>query len=178
MKWVRLIVGLVVGFVAGAGSLVYLQERNRATQDTGEMSIIFAKKFYYDNSELVTVSGTLTGLGQAYPNNTYSIACFKERTECWLTSVSAIGTQQIGRMDPPYAYEVRKWWDSEVVAGDNGTLACIKTTVTIDRKSEQVLWVEEPVNQTKVMCAKSENKTRKFTIENSPGWDKIFGKKP
>jgi hypothetical protein len=33
------------------------------------------------------------------------------------------------------------------------------------------------VNQTQVMCAKSENKIRKYTIENSPGWKKIFGKK-
>jgi hypothetical protein len=174
MKWVLSVVGLVVGFVGGAAAILYLQQGNK---ETGEMSIIFAKKLYYENPNLVTVSGTLTGPGMAYPNNTYSIGCFKDRKECWLTYVSAIGAQQIGRMDAPWAYEVRKWSDYEVVAGDDGTFGCSKTTVTIDRKSEQVLWVEEPANQTQVMCAKSENKTRKFTIENSPGWDRIFGKR-
>lgn len=173
-KWVLLIVGLIVGFVGGAAAILYLQQGNK---ETGEMSIIFAKKLYYENSDLVTVSGTLTGPGQAYPNNTYSIACFKDRKECWMTYASAIGRQQICRMDAPWVYDVRKWSDYEVVAGEDGAFGCSKTTITIDRKSEQVLWVEEPVNQTQVMCAKSENKTRKFTIENSPGWDKIFGKK-
>jgi hypothetical protein len=174
MKWVLLIVGLVVGFVGGAAAILYIQQGNK---ETGEMSIIFAKKLYYENPSFVTVSGTLIGPGQAYPNNTYSIGCFKDRKECWLTSVNAIGAQQIGRMDAPYSYEIRKWSDYEVVAGEDGSSGCSKTTITIDRKSEQVLWVEEPVNQTQMMCAKSENKTRKFTIENSPGWDKIFGKK-
>jgi hypothetical protein len=174
MKWALLIVGLVIGFVGGAGSLIYLQERNK---DTGEMSIVFAPKNYYENEALVAVSGTLTGDGMAYPNNTYSIACFKDRKECWLTSVNAIGGQQIGRMDAPYEYEIRKWSPYEVVAGGDGTFGCSKTTITIDRKSKEVLWVEEPVNQTQVMCAKSENKIRKYTIENSPGWTKIFGKK-
>ncbi len=174
MRWVLLFAGLMVGYVGGAGSIVYLHERNK---DTGEMSIVFAQKSYYETPALVTVSGTLTGEGMAYPNNTYSIACFQDRKECWMTSVQAIGAQQIGRMDAPYEYEIRKWSQHEVVAGDDGSFGCFKTTITIDRQSKQVLWVEEPVNQTQMMCAKSENKIRKYTIENSPGWIKIFGKK-
>ena len=174
MRWFLLLVGLVIGFVGGAGSLIYLQERNK---DTGEMSIVFAQKNYYETPALVTVTGTLTGEGMAYPNNTYSIACFQDRKECWMTSVNAIGAQLIGRMDAPYEYEVRKWSPYEVVAGDDGTFGCFKTTITIERRSQQVLWVEEPVNQTQVMCAKSDNKIKKYTIENSPGYTKIFGKK-
>jgi hypothetical protein len=174
MRVVLLLVGLVIGFVSGAGAIIYLQERNK---EPGEMSIVFAPKNYYESPAVVTVSGTLTGDGLAYPNNTYSIACIQDRKECWMTSVQAIGGQQIGRMDAPYEYEIRKWSPYEVVAGDDGAFGCLKTTITIDRKSQQVLWVEEPINQTKVMCAKSENKIRKYTIENSPGWTKIFGKK-
>lgn len=114
----------------------------------------------------------------AYPNNTYSIACFKDRKECWMTSANAIGANQIGRMDAPYNYSIRTWSAYEVVAGDDGvTLGCFKTTITIDRKSEQLLWVEEPINQTTVSCSRSENKVKKYTIENSPGWTRIFGKK-
>jgi hypothetical protein len=175
MRMVLLLVGLAIGLLSGAGAMIYLEERNK---DTSEMAIIFAKKLYYDTPDVVTVSGTLTGEGLGYPNNTYSIGCFKDRKECWMTSVQAIGGLQIGRMDSPYAYDVHKWSAYEVVAGDDGTFGCTKTTITIDRKSQRVLWVEEPVNQTQVMCAKSENRIRKYTIENSPGWTKIFGKNP
>ena len=35
MRWVFLCVGLVVGFVSGAGSIIYLQMSN--AKDTGEM---------------------------------------------------------------------------------------------------------------------------------------------
>jgi hypothetical protein len=175
MRIVLLLVGLAIGFLGGAGAMIYLQERNK---DSNEMAIVFAQKLYHETPDVVTVSGTLTGEGLGYPNNTHSIGCFKDRKECWMTSVQAIGGLQIGRMDSPYAYDVRKWSAYEVVAGDDGTFGCSKTTITIDRKSQQVLWVEEPVNQTQVMCAKSENKIRKYAIENSPGWTKIFGKRP
>jgi hypothetical protein len=174
MRWALLFVGLVVGFIGGAGSIIYVQERNK---DTGEMSIVFADKFYYDGNGVVSVSGTLTGDGIGYPNNTCSMACFQDRKECWMTSVQAIGGLQIGRMDAPYTYEIRTWSQYEVVAGDDGSFGCFKTTITIDRQLKKFLFVEEPVNQTKVMCAKSENKIRKYTIESSPGWNRIFGKK-
>jgi hypothetical protein len=174
MRWVLLIAGLVVGFLGGVASILYLQQGNK---EAGEMSIVFAKKNYYDSPAVVAVSGTLTGEGLAYPNNTYSIACYQDRKECWATSVNAIGASQIGRMDAPYNYNIRKWSAYEVVAGDNdGTFGCFKTTITIDRKSEQVLWVEEPINQTTVSCVKSENKIKKYTIESSPGWKRTFGK--
>jgi hypothetical protein len=52
-------------------------------------------------------------------------------------------------------------------------IAAIRTIPTALLASKIVLCVEEPVNQTQVMCAKSENKIRKYTIENSPGWKKI-----
>jgi hypothetical protein len=174
MKTVLLLTGLVVGFLSGAGGLIYLQERNKVT---GEMSIMFGPKNYYDSGEFVAVSGTLTGAGIGYPNNTYSIGCYKDRNECWLTSVNAIGGQQIGRMDAPYEYEISKWTQTEVVAGFESQFACVKTTITIERTTKEVLWVEEPVNQTKPICKQAENNIRKYTIENSPGWDKMFGKK-
>ncbi|MHC2435135.1 hypothetical protein [Bradyrhizobium sp. USDA 4451] len=147
-------------------------------KSAGEMDIVFADKLYYETADTVTVSGTLSGEGIGYPNNTYSIGCFKDRKECWLTSAQAIGALQIGRMDTPYAYEIKKWSSSEIVAGDDGSFGCFKTTITIARQSKQVLWVEEPVNQTQMMCAKSENKIRKYTIESSPGWARTFGKRP
>jgi hypothetical protein len=171
MKFVLLLVGAVVGFLAGAGSLLYLQGQRQPN----EMSIVFDNKNFYDSEAFVTVSGTLTGDGLAYPNNTYSIACFKDRKECWISSVRAIGGMLIGRMDAPYEYEIRKWTPYEVVAVYDGTFGCFKTTITIERKTENALWVEEPMNQAQPQCKDAETKVRKYTIE-SPGLKKAFGK--
>jgi hypothetical protein len=165
-----LIVGAVVGFVGGAGSLIYFQQRNK---NSGEVSIIFAPKNYYDSEQMVAISGTLTGPGMAYPNNTYSIGCYQERKECWLTSVNAIGDEQVGRMDAPYEYDIRSWTNNEIVAVYDGAFGCFKTTITIARTTKELLWVEEPVNQTKPFCKDAENKIRKFSIEDSPGWKRV-----
>jgi hypothetical protein len=165
---------LVAGIIVGAGGLLYLQERNKSADDN---TIIFASKFFYDNKDVVMVSGTMTGEGQAYPNNSYSIGCFKDRSECWLTSIQQIGNRQVSRMDTPYQYEIQKWTEHEIVAGDDGTFGCYRITITIDRQSKEALWVEEAVNQTQLSCKNSENKVRKYTIESSPGWKRVFGSK-
>jgi hypothetical protein len=173
MKFVFLIVGAIVGFVAGAGTLLYLQSQRHQAD---EMSIIFADKNFHDSETVVNVSGTLTGDGLAYPNNTYSIACYKDRKECWISSVQAIGNLQIGRMDSPFEYDIRNWTPYEVVAVDDGAFGCFKTTITIGRKTQNAMWVEEPVNQAQPQCKNAETRVRKFTIDSSPGWRKIFGK--
>lgn len=170
-RWVLFPVGLLVGFVGGAGSIIYLQMSN--TKDTDEMSIVFAPKNYCDTEQMVAISGTLTGPGMAYPNNTYSIACYQEMKECWMTYVDAIGARQIGRMDAPSAYDIRSWTKNEIIAGYDAPFGCFKTTITIARSSKELLWVEEPINQTKPFCKDAKNEIRKFSIEDSSGWKKI-----
>jgi hypothetical protein len=54
MRSVLFLVGLVLGFLGGVGTIIYLQQRNK---DTGEMSIVFAQKSYYETPAVVTVSG-------------------------------------------------------------------------------------------------------------------------
>jgi hypothetical protein len=51
MRWVLLLIGLVVGFIGGVGSIIYLQMSG--AKDTGEMSIVFAPKNYYDTEQMV-----------------------------------------------------------------------------------------------------------------------------
>jgi hypothetical protein len=46
-------------------------------------------------------------------------------------------------------------------------------TITIARTSKILLWVEEPVNQTKPFCKDAKNETRKMTIEDSPSWNRL-----
>jgi hypothetical protein len=98
----------------------------------------------------------------------HSFGCYEDRMECWLISVNAIGGVKIGRMDAPYAYGI-----AEVVESQ---FSWLQTTITIERSTKQVPWVEEPVNQTLPLCKDAENKIRKYTIENSPGWNRAFGK--
>ena len=52
---------------------------------------------------------------------------------------------------------------------------CQKITITIARKARQVAWVEEPINQTEPSCVNSTTAMAKYTIENSPGWKRIYG---
>jgi len=85
-----------------------------------------------------------------------------------------IGPNLIGRVDAPYAYEITKWTPYEVIAGADGTLGCVKTTITIERKTKDVLWVDEPVNQTQQQCKDADTKIRRYSVEGSLGWKKMF----
>lgn len=172
MKWVLLLIGLVIGFLGGAGTIIYLQTR-AAVEETGEMAILFDSKNYYDSDAFVSVSGTLTGPGIAYPNNTYNVTCYQELKQCWSSDIEAIGDKHMGRLGPPSQFDVRSWAKNEIVAGYDAPFGCFKTTITIARASKVLLWVEEPVNQTKPFCKDAKNETRKFTIEDSPGWKKL-----
>jgi hypothetical protein len=180
MRWIFLIVGLLIGAAGGFVGNSY-RERQRHTQ--GDSEIVFAAKNFYDSGpnasyQMLVTSGTLTGPDLAYPNNTRAISCMKQESICVVSSVEQIGRNQIGRLDGPWPYTVTKWDQQEIVAGDEANdINCSKLTITIERKSETVFWVEEPINQTRPMCKNSDPNIRKYTLEDSPAWKKIFGKK-
>ena len=48
-----------------------------------------------------------------------------------------------------------------MVAGFESQFSCVKTTITIERSTKEVLWVEEPVNQSLPLCKDAENKIRR-----------------
>jgi hypothetical protein len=95
--------------------LIALSTLPVAAQDTAKGDIIFARKIFVDNPQIlggfVSISGTLTGDGLIYKNNTINIACYKDRTECTASKIDQIGPHQLG--------DVTKWEADEVVA-DNG----------------------------------------------------------
>ncbi|GAC1550128.1 MAG: hypothetical protein NVS2B5_05800 [Beijerinckiaceae bacterium] len=139
--------------------------------------ILFDERHFFDTGEYVAVSGTLTGGHIAYPNNTYAIACFKDRGECWVTSIEQIGLNQIGRLENPYPIPVTRWDETEIVASEGTSqFGCATTTVTILRKQLMAVWVEETMNQTRPECVRSAGAVRKFTIEDSPGYKKLHGR--
>jgi hypothetical protein len=54
-------------------------------------AILFPSKNFSDHAdETVGISGTRTGDGVSYPNNTYAISCFKQRRECWVSYTEQI----------------------------------------------------------------------------------------
>jgi hypothetical protein len=103
----------------------------------------------------------------AYKNNSFSIWCDPEA--CIVASVNQIGPKQVGNIDGPAAYPMKHWTeDGEVVAEELGP--CQRITITLDRRNEQVLWVETPINQTVLNCKNADNNIRKATLETPAFW--------
>ena len=81
-------------------------------------------------------------------------------------------------MQGPKWYPIVKLDALEIVATDEpGAFGCVKITITIDRKEQSLLWLEEPANQNLANCKDSDTNIHKYIIEDSPGWKRIFGKK-
>lgn len=124
------------------------------------------------------VAGTLTGEGQN-GNSTTAITCFKNKMECLVNTIEGISgtTCQLSRLTSPQAFPIVKWDDYIITATDEtsyDTYSCFKTTINIDRKSEVVSWVQEPINQSQISCKDvKDNKIYKWTIED-PLWMKNF----
>jgi hypothetical protein len=179
MRWAIFVCGLVVGVLVGAGGVVYWQ-KDRAVEPH---PIMFGQKVFSDSEAtigigIVYIVGTITGEGQAYPNNTYAVTCYEDRRECLVSSAHDIGMNMIGRLDMPQIIPIIRWNKSEIVAQEDVTeLQCVRTTLTIERKTESALWVDEPVNQTRPSCKYADGRTHKYTIEDSPNWKKVFDKK-
>jgi hypothetical protein len=150
VKWVLLVCGLLVAAIGTYAWTIYRQASNPIKDND---QIIFAAKHFADPEQVgvygfVSMSGTLTGDRLAYPNNTYSIGCIHEQQICAVSSIEQIGREQIGRMNGPWWYPIVKWDAFEIVATDEpGAFGCVKITITIDRKQQSLLWLEEPANQ-------------------------------
>ena len=129
---------------------------------------------FYDSGfdAYVEATGALTGAGVRHEDNATTIACYKERHECLVSSVEQIGPSQIGRLTAPTSYPIIKWDKYEIIAtdGDNDPYACRKTTISLERQDETVLWVEEPINQVRAFCKNSDTNLYKWTMDDPPFW--------
>lgn len=171
-------------FVAFVAALVLLLRQYSVRQSpesqmppavTKSDDMIFGIKSFTDNSQIlggfVSISGTLTGDHVEYKNNTVTVSCYQDRTECEVSSIGQIGSNQLGSLYPPLIYPIIKWDTNEVVAqgiGDAGD--CKRVTISLNRKTETAEWVSEPINQGWAACKDTENKIYKWTIEDPPFW--------
>jgi hypothetical protein len=161
-------------------SILLLRQAPWAVPDK-QPGMIFGIKVFYDSAKttgdrFVSIRGTITGDGIGYKYNTSSIFCDKGLMECLVYSIEQIGPNLLGSLDGPMSYPIIKWDAYEIIAtsGDND---CRKVTISLERKTETALWVEEPINQTRVACKNSENKIYKYTIEDPPFWKALRDKK-
>ncbi len=172
-NWVKLILVIAVAIVG------YYFGRISNKSTVLSQTYVFAPKAFYDNKVSLYVAGTLTGDDDGYKNSTTAISCSKDRMECLISTIQGISKTscQLGRLDSPLSLPIVKWDDYVITAIDESpydTFSCTKTTINIDRKSEVVLWVQEPINQSQLSCKDfQDNKIYKWTIED-PAWMKDF----
>jgi hypothetical protein len=141
----------------------------RATEESPNENIVFPNKVFTASTHYVAAKGSLVGDWMAYKNNTYSILCLPE--ECIVASIDQIARNLVSSIDGPVTYPIKRWTeDSEVVAESDGI--CSRTTITLDRRSKSVLWVETPINQTAMSCKSAETAVHKATLEAARYWRK------
>lgn len=140
-----------------------------AQQTKPDEDIVFPLKTFLGTKAYVAAKGTLTADWIAYKNNTYSILCVRD--ECIVADVEQIGPKQISSVDGPVVYPVRQWTDDDQVVAEDDAL-CSRITITLDRKTQTVLWVETPINQTAIACKNADDTVRKATLETSLYWRK------
>lgn len=126
-------------------------------------------KSFIGTKAFVAAKGTLTADWIGYKNNTYSILCVPD--ECIVASVEQIGPHQVGTIDGPVVYPMKHWTDDDEVVAEDDAL-CSRITMTLDRRTQSVLWVETPINQTTIACKNADDKLRKATLEASLFWRK------
>jgi hypothetical protein len=147
--------------------LVAPQFRRVSQEVRADEDIAFPMKLFVGERAFVAAKGTLTADWIAYKNNTFSISC--DSTECIVASIDQIGPKQVGEIDGPMIYPLKSWSEEDKVVAEGQTL-CSRITITLDRKSETVLWVETPINQTAIECKNADSQVRKATLEASLFW--------
>ena len=158
-----------------AVSIILLQTQKVPSYDPS--GIIFDTKSFNDTGptdfgdDVVSIAGTLTGDGVANKNNSVSVTCYQDRMECLIYSIAQIGPNQVGRLDMPNIFAITHWNNDKIVAVESGdTVACRKSTISIQRKMKTAVWIEEPINQPHPTCKETHTKTYNWTIEDPPFW--------
>ncbi len=135
---------------------------------------MFPIKVVNDVGDIVGVTGTLSGKGVGYPNNTVGIFCYKSDAQCLTIVIEQIGFNHIGSVEPPGELAITAWTPTAITANSPSDGACAQTTLNILRKTETIEWVQVPVNQTAPYCIHADTKVYKWTIEE-PFWRRIKG---
>jgi hypothetical protein len=153
------------------------ESRDRRSKPSESEDMIFGIKAFFDSAEtatgegFVTIKGTLAGDGVGYKNNSISVACYKDRGQCLVSSIEQISSDQLSSLNGPSIYPITKWDAYEVIAtGSGDAVDCRKVTINLERKTQTAKRVEEPINQSRAACKDADTKIYKWTIEDPPFW--------
>ena len=174
-----------IAFVAV--TILFLLQRPWVKPDIStDTDIIFGSKIFYDSAKfpsafnlgngIVSITGTLTGDGIGNKNNSYSVTCFEDRRECLVYRVEQISFNQVGYLEIPTFYPITKWTPDEIVASEHVVPLlpeCTRITISLERKTEEAVWVEEPINQSIAACKNADTQVHKYTIESPPFWKAV-----
>ena len=147
-----------------------------------DQDIVLGQKNFYDSAgkpglEIVYVSGTLTGNGIGYKNNSAFVACYSDTKECFTYSIEQIGEKQMSSLSPPSIYPIIKWNRNEVVAsGLGGIKDCTKVTISISRATQDAVWVTEPTNRHQAECEHVDATVYRWHLEDSLFWKEAKAK--
>src|SRR5262249_50476738 len=125
----------------------------------------------HTSSRTTSMGADQTGDDVPYKNNTVVVDCYRDRRECLTYSIEQIAPNQVGRLHGAIIFPITAWNAFEVIATEDASvLDCRKTTITLERKRQSAVWVEEPINQARAACKNSTTKIYKWTIEDPPAW--------
>ena len=141
-----------------------------------DQDIVLGPKNFYDSTgrpgpEIVYVSGTLTGEGIGYKNNSTFVACYSDQKECFIYWIEQIGEKHMSSLSPPAIIPIVKWNRIEIVAsGSMDIKDCTKVTVSISRTTQDAVWVTEPMNRYKPECEHVDATIYRWHLEDPLFW--------
>lgn len=125
-----------------------------------------------NNQTIFTASGTWTGDGVGYKNNSNRIICYQKDMICTVQSIEQIGENQVSSIDYPTFYSISKWDNDTIISSILDEVNCRKATITILTKLEKIFHVGEFVETNNNQCKNADRKSYKWTLEDSLFWQK------
>jgi hypothetical protein len=125
------------------------------------------------NNKILSATGTWTGDGIAYKNNSSRIICYQKEHVCTLQSVEQIGEKQVSNIDFPTYYDLKKWESDLIIATLQNELGCLNSTITILPKIETAVLSTDYYEYNKENCKTADKKSYKWTLEDSLFWQRM-----
>ena len=168
-KWSGDII-LSAGLIAG-GIIVGLR-RHQPSIGPSNAETWALPEFYYAEqgiagNEDVFITGTLMGDDVGYPVNTMNISCYESEGKCTVASAQEIGRRQLGTITVD-DWPVVSWTPTTIVAKSavGPTTDCFRNTITVNRQSKAVRYMEEPQNSDSDFCTKGRKLMGPATVED------------
>ena len=169
--------GSIFWFVVSLSIILYYNLGTFEKKQIVEDDIKFGQKIFTitgnQTDKIFSATGTWTGDGIAYKNNTNRIICYQNNMICTLQSIEQIGEKQLSSIAFPTNYKITKWDTDAIIASIIDEPNCHKSTISILQKIEVIIYTDEFVEYDRDKCKSANKKSYKWTLEDSIFWQKI-----